>query len=198
MSVWGSRHPLSITKKPRSLKEVLEARPVTEFVSVLESARLADGAAAIIVASSEFLDQRLGPVGKGGNTGKTELSRRITIMGGGEGSGPFIPPSSIDETMFSCGTAAQKAYQEAQMSPNDINFFGLYDCFPVCLIRAIEAVGIAEKGQGGEYIEQIHRKYKETGKLEPEDFPINTHGGLLGFGAPWEVPAAYNIIEAVA
>lgn len=31
----------------------------------------------------------------------------------------------------------------------------------------------------------------------PQDiFPINTHGGLLAFGAPWEVPAMYNIIEA--
>lgn len=28
--------------------------------------------------------------------------------------------------------------------------------------------------------------------------PINTHGGLLGFGAPWEVPAMYNVIEMVA
>lgn len=28
--------------------------------------------------------------------------------------------------------------------------------------------------------------------------PINTHGGLLGFGAPWEVPAFYNVIEMVA
>jgi len=26
---------------------------------------------------------------------------------------------------------------------------------------------------------------------------VNTHGGLLGFGAPWEVPAMYNIIEAI-
>ena len=28
--------------------------------------------------------------------------------------------------------------------------------------------------------------------------PVNTHGGLLSFGAPWETPAMYNIIEAVA
>lgn len=27
--------------------------------------------------------------------------------------------------------------------------------------------------------------------------PVNTHGGLLSFGAPWETPAMYNIIEAV-
>ena len=30
----------------------------------------------------------------------------------------------------------------------------------------------------------------------PSAFPVNTHGGLLAFGAPWEVPAMYNIIEA--
>jgi acetyl-CoA acetyltransferase len=27
---------------------------------------------------------------------------------------------------------------------------------------------------------------------------VNTHGGLLSFGAPWETPAMYNVMEAVA
>ncbi|CAK0900942.1 unnamed protein product, partial [Prorocentrum cordatum] len=31
----------------------------------------------------------------------------------------------------------------------------------------------------------------------PSRLPVNTHGGLLAFGAPWEVPAMYNVIEAV-
>ncbi len=31
----------------------------------------------------------------------------------------------------------------------------------------------------------------------PDILPVNTHGGLLSFGAPWETPAMYNIIEAV-
>ena len=84
------------------------------------------------------------------------------------------------------------------MSRADIDFFGLYDCFPVCFIRALEAVGIAERGEGGKYVESIYRKYSSTGQLDPQDFPINTHGGLLGFGAPWEVPAIYSIIEAVS
>jgi acetyl-CoA acetyltransferase len=43
-------------------------------------------------------------------------------------------------------------------------------------------------------MEQLQR-----GEFRPQDlFPINTHGGLLAFGAPWEVPAMYNIIEAFA
>jgi acetyl-CoA acetyltransferase len=28
-------------------------------------------------------------------------------------------------------------------------------------------------------------------------WPVNTHGGLLGLGAPWEVPALHALIEAV-
>lgn len=28
-------------------------------------------------------------------------------------------------------------------------------------------------------------------------WPVNTHGGLLGFGAPWEVPAMISLVEAV-
>lgn len=123
-------------------------------------------------------------------------------------SGPLYPTADITETMFSCEEACMIAYDEAQLGPSDIDFFGLYDCFPICLIRAIEAVGLAEKGAGGEYVESKYnllRQYFESNAVEsggtlpfPQDiFPINTHGGLMGFGAPWEAPATYNIVEAV-
>ncbi|KAJ3014209.1 hypothetical protein HKX48_005299 [Thoreauomyces humboldtii] len=78
-----------------------------------------------------------------------------------------------------------------------------YDCFPICLIRAVEAVGLAPKGHGGSFIEDRYHQIltglrKDPKNYKPQDvFPINTHGGLLAFGAPWEVPAMYNIIEAV-
>ena len=57
-------------------------------------------------------------------------------------------------------------------------------------------MGLCEEGRGGEYIEKFYRLSQETGTLDPNDFPINTHGGLLMFGAPWEVPAMYSILEA--
>jgi hypothetical protein len=59
MSVQGAKHPLSITKKPHSLEKILNARPVSKMIASLECARLADGAAVIIVASSTFLEQKL-------------------------------------------------------------------------------------------------------------------------------------------
>lgn len=100
--------------------------------------------------------------------------------------------------MFSCEEAVRIAYDSAQLGVKDIDFFGLYDCFPICFIRALEAVGIAGKGRAGEWIESMyHASEQNGGTLPPESFPINTHGGLLSFGAPWEVPAMYNVIEAV-
>lgn len=49
-------------------------------------------------------------------------------------------------------------------------------------------------GEGGEWIEQKYysllKEIEEKGgndKRDPNNFPVNTHGGLLAFGAPWEV-----------
>jgi hypothetical protein len=82
-------------------------------------------------------------------------------------------------------------------------------CRPPCTTpaRALEAVGLAPEGGGGRYVE---RAYKAAASgdggaaaraggegqhglqaLPPQDFPINTHGGLLGLGAPWEVRPAF-------
>jgi acetyl-CoA acetyltransferase len=82
---------------------------------------------------------------------------------------------------------------------------------PVCLIRALEAAGLCDKGRGGQYLEDQYKrmtkavqddekdgtnKHVTTLLADPSFFPVNTHGGLLAYGAPWEVPAMYNIVEA--
>jgi acetyl-CoA acetyltransferase len=58
---------------------------------------------------------------------------------------------------------------------------------------------LCPKGKGGAFVELAYSRIIENPQINPQDiFPINTHGGLLAFGAPWEVPAMYNIIEAFA
>jgi len=189
MSRQASRHPLALTRRPRTLDEVLSAPSVAPVTGLLECARRADGGAAIIVASSTFMDKAaegLGPVSASGG---------IVVLGGGEASGPLYPPPVIDDAMFSCELAARSAFSEAQLRPSDIDWFGLYDCFPICFLRAVEACGLAPMGGAGAY---VHRMYNATSdpQYSPSAFPVNTHGGLMAFGAPWEVPAMYNIIEA--
>eukprot|EP00980_Cylindrotheca_fusiformis_P016969 scaffold5159_cov112-Cylindrotheca_fusiformis.AAC.23 len=178
-----------------TLQEVQEAPSVTPNISLLECARRADGAACLILASNRFL-KRKGLYPK----------NAVTVIGTGESSGPLFPPEEMNETPFSCEEAMVYAYEEAgNLTAEDIDFFGLYDCFPICLIRALEAAGLCTKGNAGEYIEDqynsmiqaINTGGEEQLLADPKFFPVNTHGGLLCYGAPWEVPAMYHIIEAV-
>lgn len=188
MSRQAIRHPNALTKKPSSLHEVLESRAVSSVTNVLECARRADGGACIIVASTRFLKDHGMNIEKAGPV----------VISGSEASGPLYPPSNIVDEMFSCEEAVNKAYEIAQLGVSDIDFFGLYDCFPICFVRAVEAVKLTPKNTGGSWVESMYRlSEKQGGVLSPKQFPVNTHGGLLSFGAPWETPAMYNIIEAV-
>ena len=153
-----------------------------------------DGAAAIIVGSTGYV--------KNIEDDKNKPEYDVLIKGGGESSGPLYPPyghdiNTLNEDIFSCEDATNICYREANLTCSDIDWFGLYDCFPVTLIRAIEAIGLCETGHGGQYIEKFYNQVMETGVLDQNEFPINTHGGLLAFGAPWETPCFYSIIEAV-
>ena len=179
-----------------TLSDVQASPLVTNNISQMECARRADGAACLILASNQVLQER--------NRWKAGIP---VVIGGGQASGPLYPPQNItDYTYMSCKQAMDQAYASAgDLSVNDIQYFGLYDCFPICLIRAIEACGLADDGGGGEYVQKQYERLLvaiENGTVEalltdPTFFPINTHGGLLCYGAPWEVPAMFNIVEAV-
>jgi acetyl-CoA acetyltransferase len=191
---YQKNHPKGRRYTP--LQDVRQAPNITPNISILECARRADGAACLILASNRFLVRR--------NLYQQGLP---SIIGGGESSGPLYPLSDIDEASYSsCEEAMTGAYASAgNLSAKDIDFFGLYDCFPICLVRALEACGLTEKGRGGEYLEQQYTELMQAMEADRIDtllanktfFPVNTHGGLLCYGAPWEVPAMYNIIEAV-
>ena len=52
------------------------------------------------------------------------------------------------------------------------------------------------KGDSGPWVEELLKLYKDP-DCAKGNFCINTHGGLLSYGAPWEAPAIFSIIEAV-
>lgn len=207
----SSQIPYKYYSSYTTLDQVQSSSCVTPNISLLECARRADGAACLILASNRFLQRR-----------SLWTPGIPVIIGGGAFSGPLYPPqdpAEITEAMYaSCQQAITRAYASAgNLNSDDIHFFGLYDCFPICLVRAIEACGLAEQGEGGKYLAVQHQRLIEaldsdgddtSGNIrkggavdgllsDPSFFPINTHGGLLCFGAPWEVPAMFNIVEAV-
>ena len=191
MSRQAVRHPYALTRTSHSIDAVLQSPPIASVTTLLECARRADGGAAIIVASPKFIEDNLASC-------NDTIWRSPTILGGGEASGPLYPSDIITEDMFSCQRAVQKAFTASSLHISDIEYFGIYDCFPICFIKAVEAIGLAAPGCGGQWVEDKYQQSeRQGGILSPQDFPVNTHGGLLAFGAPWETPAMHSIVEAV-
>ena len=73
--------------------------------------------------------------------------------------------------------AIQKAYKEANITVDDLDFAEVHDCFTIAELLAYEALGLAEDGKGGEILGE---GIVEVGGRTP----VNASGGLKAKGHP--------------
>ena len=86
--------------------------------------------------------------------------------------------------------AAESAYQQAGITPKDIDFVELHDAFTSVELMAYEDLGFAEKGEGKKLIKKGVTKI--NGKL-----PVNASGGLKAKGHPVSATGVSQIYEIV-
>ncbi len=91
-------------------------------------------------------------------------------------------------------TAAEKsvrlAYQQAGISPEDIDLFEAHDAFTIMAALSLEAAGFAERGQGP--------RLAGDGEICPTGrIPIATRGGLKARGHPVGATGMYQLVEVV-
>jgi sterol carrier protein 2 len=93
--------------------------------------------------------------------------------------------SSFDETA-DCITivgyemsrsAAERAFEEAELEPHDVQVVELHDCFSANELITYEALGLAEQGHGHELVEEGATTYGG-------DWVVNPSGGLISKGHP--------------
>ena len=73
--------------------------------------------------------------------------------------------------------AAHKALKNAGITINDLATIETHDCFTIAGVLAVEALGFAKHGEGADFIAEGNTA--RNGKI-----PINTTGGLVGWGHP--------------
>lgn len=84
--------------------------------------------------------------------------------------------------------AAKSAYEQARISPKDIDVAELHDAFSPIELFSYEDLGFVPKGQGAELI--------RSGKINlGGEFPINPSGGLKAKGHPISVTGLAQIYE---
>ena len=74
-------------------------------------------------------------------------------------------------------SAATKAYNAAGITAADVDVAEVHDCFAVTELMMIEAIGLAAPGQGAALT-------KSGATAIGGATPVNTGGGLIGFGHP--------------
>jgi acetyl-CoA C-acetyltransferase len=91
---------------------------------------------------------------------------------------PYYKPS-FDYTSFAATReAAARAYRNAGITPGDLDFAEVHDCFSITEIINCEDLGFCAPGEGGRFVED------GRASLEGGDLPVNPSGGLKSFGHP--------------
>ncbi len=86
--------------------------------------------------------------------------------------------------------SAKKAFEQAKLTPADIDFFEVHDAFSITAVASLEASGFAEPGQGVRL--GLDGEISIGGRL-----PICTMGGLKARGHPVGATGMYQIVEAL-
>ena len=85
--------------------------------------------------------------------------------------------------------SAQRAYRQAEVTPEDIDFFELHDAFTIMSALSLEASGFSERGKG--------TWLAREGEISLEGkIPVTTRGGLKARGHPVGATGLYQIVEA--
>jgi acetyl-CoA acyltransferase len=135
------------------------------FLKVSDCSQVSDGAAAALLVTEE---------------GLAKLGLRpedcIEFIGTGHSTSSLYvdgDPTELATTRF----AAEQAYAAAGLTPADVQIAEVHDCFTLTELLMTEALGFADAGKGAELLKE--------GATEIEGrIPVNTGGGLVGFGHP--------------
>ena len=83
---------------------------------------------------------------------------------------------------------SQRAYEQRQVGPADIDVAEVHDSFSIAEIIHYEDLGFCEPGEGGKLVENGETAI--GGRL-----PVNTGGGLLNRGHPLGATGVAQIVE---
>lgn len=154
----------------------LKASMITDPINLLDASPTGDGAAAAVIVPLEMIAS----------------SRKIIRVAASAGATDTLAVHHRKDPLFlkAAYNSSAKAYNQASLTPKDIDFFELHDAFSIMATLSLEANGFAERGQGPRLA--LDGEILPTGKI-----PIATRGGLKARGHPVGATGMYQIVEVV-
>jgi len=141
-------------------------RSFVDNLNVFDCSKVSDGASAIAIVSEEGL-KKIG----------IPKNEAVEILGWGQVEADITTlPDELTE-LETTRRAVKDALDCAGITAADLGTVELHDCFTIAGIMALEAIGLAEKGKGPDFV--LGGNTARDGKI-----PVNTTGGLIGWGHP--------------
>jgi len=101
----------------------------------------------------------------------------VWVLGTGEAISHSTMSEWEDFTESPCVRSGRKAFDQAGVTPDDIDVVEVYDSFTLTVLLTLEGLGFCKKGEGGPFVED--GKLRVGGAL-----PTNTDGGGLSSCQP--------------
>ena len=146
-------------------QDVLDSRMIAWPLHLLECCMVSDGGGAVVIASKEVA--------------KNCKKSPVWIIGGAEAT--KYRENGGDITVSAGGQSGPRAFEDAGVSPNEIDVLMAYDSFSITVMCMIEDLGFCKKGEGGDYVSQGILKFDQKGGPA-----LNTDGGGLSSNHPGE------------
>jgi acetyl-CoA acyltransferase len=154
-----------------TLEQITDAKMIHEPLTKLQCSPTSDGAAAVIVAGERFVEEHGlwdQAIEIAGQAMVTDLSSTF------DADADCITIVGYDMTK----KAADLAYEQAQVGPQDVQVIELHDCFSANELISYEALGLAARGEGHKLVDAQATTYGGSGPV------VNPSGGLISKGHP--------------
>ncbi|ADP20005.1 MULTISPECIES: thiolase family protein [Achromobacter] len=181
VAVKNRRHaalnPLAQYREAVTLDDVLAQRPIVEPFGLYEVPPRSDGAACIVLASEEFARNLDRPYAR--------------LLGRGFHHEGAHQISEVPSDMIGFNAAVRagnRAYQEAGVTAQDIDFAELYAPCTIVEVLVSEALGLTRRGEGA--AQAAAGETALGGRM-----PICTSGGLIARGHPPFITPLYSFVE---
>jgi acetyl-CoA acetyltransferase len=164
----ASLNPGAIMREPITVDDHQNSRFVCEPLHLLDYCLINDGAACVLVTSSERAkDCKKPPVYISGMQGLPAGRHEFIWTYPGFGTS--------QQEVFDYEPGVQPVYEMAGISPKDIDVLFSYDAFAILAWTALERFGFCGQGEAA--------AFTQGGRIEVGgELPMNTNGGLMSEG----------------
>ena len=173
----AAHNPNAMFRRAITMETWRRAPLISDPVNLFDSSPVADGAAALILGSAELA--------------RASGQAPLRVLAGACATDSVDLAGRDDPIdLFAARLSAQRALDQAGLTPQDIDVFELHDAFSIMAALSLEAAGFAAPGRA--------TQLAAAGEIGPRGrIPVCTLGGLKGRGHPVGATGVYQMVDLV-